>query len=214
MTAPAIALFLCELTGVMAGPWAAAGVECWCVDLQHPPGITREGNIVRVGADVLTFLPPRRDYLFACAFTDCTNLAVSGARWFKSKGLRGLAQGVVLASRCAEILEWTEAPFVLENPVSTLATYWRPADFTFDPCDFGDPYTKKTCLWTGGGFVMPPKSPVAPTLGSMMHRLPPSEDRRNLRSVTPAGFAQAVFEANYSAAGVGLAVGAGEVRHG
>lgn len=73
----------------------------------------------------------------------------------------------------------------------------------FDPFEYGgyldppgDAYTKKTCLWTGNGFRMPAKWPVEPTEGSLMHLLPPSEDRANLRSATPQGFANAVFAAN------------------
>jgi hypothetical protein len=37
---------------------------------------------------------------------------------------------------------------------------------------------------------------VEPTLGSMIHLMPPSEDRGDLRSITPEGFARAVFLAN------------------
>jgi len=51
-------------------------------------------------------------------------------------------------------------------------------------------------LWTGGGFVMPPKRRVEPTMGSRIHLMPPSPDRGHLRSVTPMGFAQAVYEVN------------------
>ena len=40
------------------------------------------------------------------------------------------------------------------------------------------------------------KKPIEPTQGSKMHLLPPSPDRAALRSVTPAGFAKAFFEAN------------------
>jgi len=92
---------------------------------------------------------------------------------------------------------------MIENPVSTLSTYWRKPDYMFDPCDYGryldppgDAYTKKTCLWVGNGFVMPPKKPVPPVEGSKIHRMPPSKDRGYLRSVTPMGFAEAVFQAN------------------
>ncbi|WP_036291798.1 hypothetical protein [Methylosinus sp. PW1] len=31
-------LSLCDRTGNMAKPWADAGFECFCVDLQHPAG--------------------------------------------------------------------------------------------------------------------------------------------------------------------------------
>ena len=43
---------------------------------------------------------------------------------------------------------------------------------------------------------MPDRKPGEPTLGSLMHRLPPSDDRADLRSATPLGFAYAVFHAN------------------
>jgi hypothetical protein len=109
----------------------------------------------------------------------------------------------VVAS-CNRICEASGVPFLIENPVSTLSTYWRKPDYKFDPCDYAgyldDPapeaYTKKTCLWVGGGFRMPAKKRVEPVLGSKTHLLGPSEERANLRSVTPAGFARAVFEAN------------------
>ena len=125
---------------------------------------------------------------------------MSGARWFRDKGLGKLAYGIRLVEASRRIAEWTGARYCIENPVGSLSTYWREPDYTFDPCDYGgylsppgDEYTKKTCLWTGGGFVMPPKRPVQPTLGSLMHSLPPSDDRADLRSVTPMGFAEAVY---------------------
>ena len=60
-------------------------------------------------------------------------------------------------------------------------------------------YTKRTCLWIGGGFLLPEHKAVVPVLGSKMHNLPDSKGRANLRSATPAGFARAVFEAHYHA---------------
>jgi hypothetical protein len=130
-------------------------------------------------------------------------VAASGARWFKDKGLGGLIHSLDCFEAAVRLAEWTRAPYLIENPVSTVSTYWRKPDFTFDPCDYGgylkslgDAYTKKTCLWTGNGFVMPKPKRVFPVEGSRMHRLTPSKERGYLRSETPAGFAQAVFEAN------------------
>jgi hypothetical protein len=152
---------------------------------------------------VRRFLPPRATYAAVFAFTPCTNLAVSGARWFKEKGLHGLTEAPEVAEACVRICEWSGAAWMLENPVSTLASYWRKPDYTFDPCEYGgyllpagDAYTKRTCPWVGGGFAMPQKRPVPPSDGSKMHRMPPSDDRANKRSETPMGFARAVFEAN------------------
>lgn len=195
-----IALF--NRTDTMLAPWAAHGFTCYSVDTQHPAGETREGNIIRVGADVRHWLPPREPIAFVAAFPPCTHVAVSGARWFRGKGLRALSESVELFARAAELCEWTGAPYLIENPVSTISTYWRKPDFTFDPCDFagyeggaGDTYTKRTCLWVGGGFVMPLARPRA-AVNSRMHMLPPSAERADIRAATPPGFAAAVFEAN------------------
>lgn len=199
-----IVLSLCDRTGNMVRPWLEAGYECWIVDLQHPAGETHEGNLVRVGADVRDWLPPRRQYAIAFAFPPCTHLAVSGARWFKDKGLGKLSEAISTVAACARICEWTAAPWMLENPVGTLSTYWRKPDYTFDPYEYGgylakpgDAYTKKTCLWMGNDFIMPPMKPVDPVEGDRIHRMPPSPERADLRFVTPLGFAQAVFEANH-----------------
>lgn len=198
-----IVVSLFDYTCNMVRPWAEAGFLCYCVDLKHPPGEHRDGNIVRVGADAREWLPPFASIKILFAFPSCTHVASSGARWFKDKGLRGLIDSLELFDTSVRLAEWTNAPYMIENPVSTVSTYWRKPDFSFDPCDYGgylnpngDPYTKRTCLWTGNGFVMPKSKGVRPLLGSKMHHLPPSKFRSELRSETPKGFAKAVFEAN------------------
>ena len=100
----------------------------------------------------------------------------------------------VVAAQLTGSLAW----WALENPVGKLRRFLGPPQFSFQPTEYGDPYTKRTLLW--GKFALPLRmlveAPVAATAGSKMWRLPPSEDRAMLRSVTPAGFAQAFFEAN------------------
>lgn len=188
----------------MVLPWAAAGWLCYCVDIRHPAGEFRSGNIISVGADIHEWLPPYAPIQMVFAFPPCTDVAVSGARWFKDKGLGGLIQSLKLFDAAVRIAEWTSAPYMIENPVSTISTYWRRPDFIFDPCDyggyssgFGDAYTKRTCLWTGNGFVMPEPRHIVPIEGSRMHRVAPSNMRPSLRSETPKGFAKAVFQANH-----------------
>jgi hypothetical protein len=187
----------------MVQPWLDAGHEATIVDLQHEPGAHTEGALTRVGADVSSWLP-ELGYDMCFAFPPCTHLANSGTRWFKSKGLRALIEGLTLVEACRSICESLGAPYMLENPVGQLSTYWRKPDYKFDPCDFGgypggesDTYTKRTCLWTGNGFVMPEPRPVAPVGNNRIHWASPGPDRANIRSLTPAGFARAVFEANH-----------------
>jgi hypothetical protein len=198
-----IVVSLCDLTGAFVRPWAAAGFECYCVDTQH--SIRRErvdGRIHYVWGDVRSWSPPA-PVAFLAAFPPCTHLAVSGARDWKTKGLPMLRDALDLFNACDQVARWSGAPYFIENPVGALSSHHRKPDHTFNPCDFGgyldppgDSYTKKTCLWVGNGFVMPPKRPVQPTEGSRTLSIPSGPERTNLRSATPAGFAQAVFNAN------------------
>lgn len=202
-----IVISLFDYTTNMVRPWADAGFLCYCVDLNHPAGKQREGNIVRIGADILEWLPPYALVKMLFAFPPCTHVAASGARWFKDKGLGRLVETLRLFDAALRLAEWTKARYMIGNPVSTVSTYWRKPDYMFDPCDYGgygsdggEAYTKKTCLWTGNGFVMPKTKWVEPIEDSRMHRVAPSKERASLRSVTPKGFAQAVFEGNHRAA--------------
>lgn len=187
-----------DRTTNMVKPWAEAGFLCYCVDIRHSAGETREGNIIKVGADIQDWWPPRADIAISFFFPPCTDVAVSGARWFKDKGIGGLINSLRLFEASVRIAEWAEAPYMIENPVSTVSTYWRPPDYIFQPWQYGDLYSKKTCLWTGNGFIMPePVCREKPEgVRETVWRMPPSSDRADKRAETPLGFARAVFEAN------------------
>ena len=185
-------LSLCDYTGNMLKPWAAAGHYCVAVDIayhtDHHDGIWRLKRDVKLLRSVypvdLAF-----DWIFA--FPPCTDLASSGARWFESKGLGATIEALQLVQSCLQICETANRGWMIENPVGRLSSAWRKPDFKFDPCDYGDPYTKKTCLWVGGAFELPPFEPIEPVEGSKMHTKLRSQ---RARSETPQGFANAVFK--------------------
>lgn len=147
------------------------------------------------GRDVRLLQRMRAGVQGILAAPDCTDLAGSGARWWDAKGEGALLTALSLVDACVRIA-WVQQPawWVLENPVGRLSRYLGPPQMSFNPSDYGDRYTKKTLLW--GRFTAPRKSPVVATEGSKMHRLPPSPDRKALRSVTPPKFSQAFFEVN------------------
>lgn len=198
-----IVLVLYEQSGNMARAWAENGHDVVAVDIETEARTEQygEGSIEYVQADIREWIPPRAKYTFVAAFPPCTNLAVSGARWFKDKGLSGLSDGIELVERAREIAEWADAPWFIENPVSTLSTYWRQPDYTFHPYEYDnftsrdEAYSKKTCLWTSDDFSMPEADGVE-EYDDRIHKMPPSEERSQMRSVTPKGFAQAVVESN------------------
>ena len=206
-------LSLFDHGGIMVKPWVDAGYQAWIVDIQHTgaldDALVSKYPVVRIGIDLslrqygLIDLARIGKFDFIAAFPPCDHTAVSGARWFKGKGLRALEQSVSMFATAAEICEASGAPYMIENPVSTISTYWREPDYRFNPCDYtgycpDDNYTKKTCLWTGGGFVMPEpfRDESLPPPDNRIHTAPPGEGRKAFRSLTPKGFAQAVFFAN------------------
>lgn len=225
---------LYDYTGMAARPWAENGFECLCFDVQHEDQPRVEhfkggGSINYIKTDLylrenLSEIVRQNleKAVFLMAFPPCTDLAVSGAMHFKVKKKRSpLFQEIacdhaVWASKVGEALG---VPYMIENPVSVLATFWRKSDHSFHPYQYGgylkpleyehptwpeyiaprDAYPKQTRLWTGGGFVMPEPRPVEPEPGdSRQHKKlgGKSSKTKNIRSATPRGFARAVFEAN------------------
>lgn len=172
---------LCDWTGNWAKPYKEAGYEVQTVDIKN-------------GQDVRTLLYSGNIYGLLAA-PPCTELAVSGARWWKEKGEQVLLDALAICDACVRAAIFGKVKFwALENPVGRLRKFYGPPTLIFNPCDYGDPYTKKTLLW--GKFNIPEKAPVAPTEGSKMHLIPPGPDRQAIRSETPMGFARAFFEAN------------------
>jgi len=175
-------LDLCAGTGAWSKPYKENGYFIVTIDKM-------QGNDVRL-LKAINF--PVHGILAA---PPCTHLAGSGARWWEEKGEEALLESLSIVDACLRIIVTCKPKWwALENPVGRLTDYIGPPRMYFNPYEYGDPYTKKTALW--GVFNIPEKIPVEPIEGSKMHRLPPSEDRAILRSITPPGFAQAFFEAN------------------
>lgn len=177
---PQLILSLCDRSGVWSEPYEADGYDVVRVDLSRD-------------ADVRLMHLPDRPVHGVLAAPPCTVFANSGARWPRSslEMIEGLS---VVDACCRLILVSCPSWWVIENPAGKLSRYLGPPTATFQPNDYGDPYTKLTCLW--GVFNMPVREPVEATEGSKMHLVAPGPHRAEIRSQTPSGFARAFFEAN------------------
>jgi hypothetical protein len=172
-------LDLCGGTGAWSKPYREAGYQVETISL--PRDVRLEKRVLSQVVHGILAAPP------------CNHFSMSGARWWAGKGDAALLEGLSIVDACLRaVMVYKPAWWALENPIGRLIDYLGQPVMTFQPCDFGDPYTKQTCLW--GSFRYPIMSPVAPTEGSKMHRM--SSTQKEERAVTPAGFARAFFEAN------------------
>jgi hypothetical protein len=206
---------LCDLSGIIADPWLEAGYDALLIDPQHSSytvqhqaaGVVEKipATILGAGARIGEVLRGRK-IVFVAGFPPCTDVAVSGARWFEEKRAKDKnfqAKAAIVAEQCRMIGILSGAPWFFENPVSVFSSIFGDPCHTFHPHQFtahepDDNYSKLTCLWTGGGFVMPERAQCKdlPEPDDRIHKAPPGEDRANFRSKTPKGFAKAVFMAN------------------
>ena len=179
-------------SGLMLEPWRRAGCSTVSFDI-----LESKHSGVHIKSDLRKLPPQEFDVVFC--WPPCQHLAGSGARWWKAKGPEALKEAmefVAIARSWSEKARW----WMIENPVGRLSTEWRKPDWYFHPHQFAgylkdsDPeaYTKKTCIW--GNIPKPAERSVEPVHGSKMHLMAPSPERAYLRSVTPSGFAQAVFQ--------------------
>lgn len=123
------------------------------------------------------------------AHPPCTHLAVSGARWFKSKTFeQKKALDFVQALLNAPIEK-----IALENPVSIISSRIRKPDQIIQPWQFGHGEVKATCLWLKN---LPPLTPTKIVSGRVarVHREAPSPERWKNRSRTLPGIARAMVE--------------------
>jgi hypothetical protein len=187
---------LFDLTGVWSQPYVDAGYNVIQIDLQTGHDI-RDFSVEYITEN----WPDITDVYGILIAAPCTDFASSGARWFAKKDEDGRTEAskelVFQALRTVEYFR--PQMWVLENPVGRIEslTGLPKARYSFDPNDFGDPYTKKTQLW--GKFNTDlPVAPVEPTEGSKMHSKYGGGSLRtkNARSETPEGFAYAFFMAN------------------
>lgn len=193
----------------MVKPWVDAGYKAVLVDPQHG-GHTDDGKIERIPLFLIDAMARlgeiirTQEVCFVAGFPPCTDVAVSGSRWFAHKS--GIdkhfqAKAALIAEQCRTVGLLSGAPGFFENPVSVLSTIFGKPDFTFHPYQYsgycsGDNYTKNTCLWAFNGFELPELN-IDESLGEpddRIHKAPPSAERANFRSATPAGFSQAVFD--------------------
>ncbi|MFN7318971.1 MAG: DNA cytosine methyltransferase [bacterium] len=184
-----VILSLFDYSGNWPSFYKQAGYDVYQVDVKH------DIDILELSPDDL---PDKVHGILAAP--PCTDFASSGAQYWKAKDLDGRTEAsLALIDKTLEIIRWCDPNWwALENPVGRLQKL-RPQlgdPWYFQPHWFGDAYTKKTGLW--GTFNRDlPRNPVEPDPKSWLMQLGGKSERtKELRSMTPLGFAKSFFMAN------------------
>ncbi len=188
-------LSLFDYSGNWSRPYRENGYKVFQVDL-------------KLGNDVMdidrAWLEENGPIDIILAAPPCTDFAVSGAQYFKAKDADGRTEeSLKLVRKVLEIVYITKPRvWALENPVGRLPRLLpiigKPV--YYQPFWYGDAYSKKTGLW--GECIMPtPTNVVEPERvckqGSWVQKLGGKSERtKELRSMTPMGFAYAFYEVN------------------
>lgn len=219
-----IILDLCGGTGAWSKPYRDAGYDVRLITLPDYDITETEfgsnGTIFFRSSDrqkEMNGINPENVYGILAA-PPCTMFSLARTR---AKTPRDLREGMECVEACLKVI-WecqknyrqeygykTSLKFwALENPWGLLRFFLGKPALIFQPYEFGDPYSKKTCLW--GNFNEPKKSEVKKEVDifyrgkmsdykkykSISDLVNNPKNRQELRSITPQGFAQAFFKAN------------------
>ena len=199
-----IILDLCGGTGSWSRPWEEAGYDVRVITLPD--------------YDVRTYTPPSNVFGILAA-PPCTEFSVLNCKAEARK--RDEAAGMEIVTACLRIIaQCNPVWWAMENPRGHLRKYMGRPAMTFQPWQYGDPWTKATDIW--GKFNSPkpifehwedvPKLPLYTRPGrdkpnfAYLHKsawkdIPQlafhkPETDAEFRAMTPPGFARAFFEAN------------------
>lgn len=214
-------LVACEESQEVCKAFRAKGHEAFSCDIIEPSGGHPEWHIK---GDVLPLLNGNCTFQtldththtiagqwdMIIAFPPCTDLAVSGARWFHEKQ-KDFRQQKSVAFFMHFVLAHCDR-IAVENPIGIMSSVYEKPTQIIQPWQFGDNYAKSTCLWLKGLDPLVPKITEKPEMEYVewidkrtgrkkrqakwywnAFNLPP-EERAKLRSKTFPGVAKAMAE--------------------
>lgn len=204
-------LVACEESQAVTIAFRNKGHEAYSCDILPCSGGHPEWHLQKDVTSILYYSTlkisnPSTDYYdLVISFPPCTDLAVSGARWFDKKRLSGEQETSIefffhiwYYSHCIEnpigimgggeyIKKWFPK---LYNKMEVNNFPFKPTQI-IQPWQFGHGETKATCLWLNSLPLLKPTNIVEGREGKVW-RMAPGYERAKLRSKTYAGIAEAM----------------------
>lgn len=211
-------LIACEESQRVCIAFRERGHNAFSCDIQEPSGGHPEWHILGdaliaiqggqiVTMDGVTHDIPKWDLLIA--HPPCTFLSNAGARHlYKGGKLQKdrFKKGMQGKKFFMEFYRANCERICIENPIPSKVYGLPPYSQAIQPYEYGNPYTKKTCLWLKGLPNLKPTNKVKPIAtwcpsGSYSHKHNPKHrgaagdrNRAKMRSKTFDGIAQAMAE--------------------
>lgn len=140
----------CEYSGRVREAFKAKGHHAVSCDLKPSllPGEHYQGNIFDIIDD---------DWDMMIVFPPCTYLCTTGNKHFLNNPERW-EKRLEAAKFAYRLFNAKIEKIAMENPVGVLSTYIGKPSQIIQPYDFGDPFSKQTCLWLKG---IPPLLPTS-----------------------------------------------------
>ena len=155
-------LVACEESQRVCTAFRERGHEAYSCDIIEPSGNHPEWHIL---GDALAILNPSPHGIFfstmdggehhiqkwdlIIAHPPCTELCVSGQRWYTEGRKPYSLQRQAIAFFYKFVMADCDR-IAIENPISIMSTAYRKPDCVINPYQFGHPEQKKTCLWLKG----------------------------------------------------------------
>jgi hypothetical protein len=196
------ALIACEFSGIVRTAFEKRGWDAISCDLlpTEIPGNHYQGDVMDIindGFDLMIAHPP------------CTFLTVTANKWhkpeYKTRFPNREQNRLDAIEFFMKLINCKIPKYAIENPVGIMSTLYQKPTQIIQPFQFGEPHSKRTCLWLKG---LPKLQPVKivepefyiykdgrkdPSWHVQSMRLPPLE-RMKYRSKTLQGIAEAMAE--------------------
>ena len=156
-------LIACEESQTVCKAFRARGHEAYSCDIQECSGGHPEwhihGDVLRVlnGHGVFRTMDGKLHGIdgswdLIIAHPPCTYLTVAGNRHFSVEryGMKAIERMELRRDAVSFFMEFVNADcdhIAIENPVGVMSSVYRKPDQIIQPFQFGNPVSKKTCLW-------------------------------------------------------------------
>jgi site-specific DNA-cytosine methylase len=138
-------LVACEYSGAVRQAFRKLGhnaISCDLLEAEDNSPFHHTGDVF----DIINANPINgQPWDLMIAHPPCTDLAVSGSRWFPEKIADGRQDRALQFVR--DLMDAPIEHILIENPISVISSKIRKPNQIIQPWQFGDPFQKSTCLW-------------------------------------------------------------------